>query len=140
MKQKLNFITIGVKDLEKMRNFYSNILGWIPLKVSDGIVFFKMNGSILALFPENELAADIGIENDGTGFKRFTLAINFGSEKEVDEQFEILDARKVKIIKPPAKVFWGGYSGYFADPENNYWELAYNPFLETDAQGNISGD
>ncbi|HMT27964.1 MAG TPA: VOC family protein [Bacteroidia bacterium] len=137
MKQKLNFITIGVEDLEKMKTFYRDIMGWTPLKDSDGIVFFKLNCFILALFPARELANDIGIENDGNGFKKFTMAINFSSEKEVNEQFNYLENNGVKIMKAPEKVFWGGYSGYFSDPENNYWELAYNPFLEMDEEGNV---
>ena len=137
MKQKLNFITIGVEDLEKMKTFYRDIMGWTPLKDSDGIVFFKLNCFILALFPARELANDIGIENDGNGFKKFTMAINFSSEKEVNEHFNYLENNGVKIMKAPEKVFWGGYSGYFSDPENNYWELAYNPFLEMDEEGNV---
>ena len=137
MKQALNFVTIGATDLDKMKNFYVEKFGWKPLKDSDGIVFFKLNGFILAIFPEDELAADIGISNDGKGFKRITFAINCKSEKEVDEMFKELEQKGVKIVKQQGKVFWGGYSGYIADVEDNYWEIAYNPFLEMDARGNV---
>jgi len=137
MKQGLNFLTIGVADLNKMKNFYVEKFNWTTLKDSDGIVFFKLNGFILALFPVEELAADIGITNDGKGFKRVTLAINCRSEKEVDNLFEDLKQKGVKIIKQPEKVFWGGYSGYIADVEDNYWEIAYNPFLELDDEGSV---
>jgi catechol 2,3-dioxygenase-like lactoylglutathione lyase family enzyme len=137
MKQRINFLTIGVDDLEKMKNFYKNSFGWTALKEEEEIVFFKLNGFILGLFPKEELAKDIGIAQDGLGFKRFALAINCNSEQEVDQTFEMLRSAGVTIIKDPAKVFWGGYSGYIADVENNYWEIAFNPFLELDQQGNV---
>jgi len=137
MNQVLNFLTIGVNDLDKMKNFYVEKFNWVTLKDSDGIVFFKLNGFILALFPLEELAEDIGIRNDGKGFKRVAFAINCRSEKEVDMMFEELEQKGVKIVKQPGKVFWGGYSGYIADVEDNYWEIAYNPFLELDAGGSV---
>ena len=137
MKQQLHFVTIGVNDLEKMKNFYIEKFGWNPLKDSDGIVFFKLNGFIFALFPSSELAADIGISEDGSGFKRMAFAINCKSEKAVNEMFDAFEKNGVKIVKHPGKVFWGGYSGYIADAEDNYWEIAYNPFLQFDADGNV---
>jgi catechol 2,3-dioxygenase-like lactoylglutathione lyase family enzyme len=137
MKQGISFLTIGVDDLEKMKSFYKNCFGWKPLKDTKEIVFFKLNGLILALFPKAELAKDIGITQDGIGFKRFALAINCNSEQEVDQTFQTLRSAGVTIIKGPGKVFWGGYSGYIADVEDNYWEIAYNPFLELDQQGNV---
>ena len=79
MQQRLSFLTIGVNDLEQMKNFYIEKFGWQPMKDNDGIVFFKLNGFILGLFPANELAEDIGISQDGSGFKRITTAINFSS-------------------------------------------------------------
>ena len=137
MKQLLNFITLGVDDLDKVKKFYQEQFGWTPLKDSDGIAFFKLNGFILGLFPNNELAKDAGVPDDGRGFKRFTLAINFKTEQEVDKAFDDLKQKGVKIIKAPEKVFWGGYRGYIADIENNLWEIAYNPFLELDSEGNV---
>jgi uncharacterized protein len=139
MNQRLSFITIGVENLEIMTRFYKEKFGWTPLKEMDGISFFLLNGFVLGLFPANELAGDIGIQPDGSGFKRFTLSINFNSEEEVDSVVEDLKSKGVKIVKSPEKVFWGGYSGYVKDPEDNYWELAYNPFLEQDSGNNIIG-
>jgi catechol 2,3-dioxygenase-like lactoylglutathione lyase family enzyme len=136
MEQRISFITIGVEDLEKMKVFYRDTLGWPPIKDSDGIVFFRMNGFIFGLFPADELAEDIGVHHDGQGFKRVTLAINLRSEQEVDNTFKYLREKGVRIVRPPEKVFWGGYRGYFADPEDNYWEIAFNPFLELDNEGN----
>lgn len=130
MNPAINFITIGVKDLEVMRSFYKNILSWQAEKEEDGIAFFKMaNGMIFALFPEEALAEDIGTAQASAGYKNFALAINLPSQQEVDDFFQTLIDKKVMIQKMPEPVFWGGYRGYFADPENNFWEVAYNPFL-----------
>lgn len=137
MQQSISFITLGVKDLEKMKQFYQKDFGWTPIKDSAKIVFFQLNGIILGLFPEDELAKDAGIKNDGHGFKRFTLAINVANEQKVDQLFSEFKQKKVKIIKPPEKVFWGGYSGYIADIENNLWEIVYNPFIQLDDYGNV---
>ena len=137
MKQLLHFITLGVHDIEGMKNWYVQKFGWTPMKDENGIVFFKLNGFILGLFSASELAEDIGIDQDGKGFKRFSLAINYESEKEIDDVVEHLKKVGVKIIKEPQKVFWGGYHAYIADPEENYWELAYNPFLKMDKDGNV---
>lgn len=139
MDQRLSLITLGVTNLKKMRDFYTNQFGWQPMQETGDIVFFKLNGILLALFPTDELAADAGVPSDGSGFRGITLAHNLNSEEAVDQLFEKLSARGVKVVKRPEKVFWGGYSGYVADPENNLWEIAYNPFLELDTNGNIVG-
>jgi catechol 2,3-dioxygenase-like lactoylglutathione lyase family enzyme len=137
MEQRLTFITLGAKDTSALKQFYIEKFGWTPIK-TDGIIFFKMNGFILALYPADELAKDAGVAAEGAGFKKFTFAINYRSEKEVDEAFNVLKGRGVHLIKAPQKAFWGGYSGYVADPENNLWEIAYNPFLELDSDGNVA--
>lgn len=137
MQQRITFFTIGVSDLEAMKNFYKEKFGWETMKDENGIVFFKLNGFIFGLYPKHELAEDIGIKDNGVGFKQFSMAINLNSEKEVDDLFTDLKKKGVKIIKAPEKVFWGGYRGYVADIENNYWEFAYNPFLKLDEAGNV---
>lgn len=137
MQQRLTILTICVEDLGKMKNFYQGVFGWTPLTDNGSIVFFKMNGMLLGLYPASEMGKEFPLEDEGSGFKRFTLAINFKSEKEVDEAFAELESKGVKIVKKPEKVFWGGYSGYVADIEGNYWELAHNPFLELDENGNL---
>jgi uncharacterized protein len=138
MDQRLNFITLGVKNLAAMRAFYIDKFGWTPMQDEDGIVFFQLNGIVLALYPQDELAQDIGIPASGDGFKRFSISINFHSEKEVDTAYQNLVKKGVKGIQSPEKVFWGGYRGYISDPESNYWELAYNPFLTLDTFGNVA--
>lgn len=137
IKPALSFITLGVKNLEKMKNFYIRKFGWTPIKDSDGIVMFQLNGCVLSLFPVDELAEDAGVKNNGKGFKCFTLAICLHSEKDVNKFFESMRKKAVVIVKEPTKVFWGGYSGYIEDIEHNLWEIAFNPFIQLDESGNI---
>jgi uncharacterized protein len=138
MDQHLHIITLGVKDLETSRKFYSETLGWkISSASSEGISFFQAGGAVLALFPRRALAEDALTSPEGSGFSGFTLAYNARSESEVDEIIRDLKSKGVKIVKEPQKVFWGGYSSYFADPDGNRWEVAYNPFFTFDDQGNL---
>lgn len=138
MQARLSFITLGVTDLERSRRFYTGVLGWRPMHDADGIVMFMLNGMVLSLFPQHELAHDAQVPNDGKG-SRFTLAQCLRSTAEVDALFAQLRKQQVTITKEPEKVFWGGYSGYFADPDGHLWEIAHNPFLEMDAAGNVVG-
>jgi catechol 2,3-dioxygenase-like lactoylglutathione lyase family enzyme len=140
MQQRITLITLGVSDLKQSREFYENKFGWKPLASSnDNIIFFQLNGIQLALFPATELAEDAGISHAGSGFKKFSLAQNLRSEKEVDALIANLKANGVTILKEPQKVFWGGYSSYVADPDGNLWEFAFNPFMELDEEGNVRG-
>ncbi|MBJ6119730.1 VOC family protein [Pontibacter sp. BT310] len=137
MEQRITLITLGVKNLQRSRDFYINTFGWKPLETSnESILFFQLNGIQLALFPQESLADDAGVPADGKGFRGFSLAHNVRSEKEVDELVASLEAKGVRVLKQPEKVFWGGYSSYIADPDDNLWEIAYNPFLPLDASGN----
>jgi len=138
MQAYLSFITLGVSDLERSKRFYSDILGWKPVQDTGGIVMYKLNGMILSLYPQKELMEDAQAKNEGRG-SRFTLAQCLRSAEEVDDLFAELKKRGATITKGPVKVFWGGYSGYFADPDGHLWELAHNPFLEMDAHCNVIG-
>ena len=138
MEQRMNIITLGVKNLKESINLYEKKFKWKKLKNSnDFIVFFQLNGIQLALYQKDDLAADAGVPAKGTGFKSFTLAYNARSEKEVDELIAELEKKEVAIVKKPQKVFWGGYSSYIEDPDGNLWEIAYNPFLKLDEKGNV---
>ncbi len=140
MEQRLTLITLGVDDLARMRAFYEEVFGWTPVEDdSDHIVFFQLNGIQLALYGRRALAEDARVDPEGSGFRSFTLAHNLRSEKAVDRQFDVFEANGVNIAKPPAKTFWGGYSGYIADPEDNLWEIAYNPYMAFDDAGNVVG-
>jgi uncharacterized glyoxalase superfamily protein PhnB len=140
MHQRITLITLGVSDIKTSRDIYEQKFGWKALpNSSDDIVFFQLNGLQLALFPADALAEDAHIKADGSGFKKFSLAINMRSEKEVDDFFSALLSKGVKSLKPPQKVFWGGYSCYVADPDDNLWEIAFNPFMQLDDNGNVVG-
>ena len=140
MQQRLSFVTIGVKDLNAIKKFYTYVFGWNTMGENEGVLFYKLNGFILGFYPNDELAKDIGKDHNGEGFKQMSLSINFNSEEEVDTIFHELCGKGAIEITKPEKVFWGGYRGYIADIENNYWELAYNPFINMDDEGNILGE
>lgn len=140
MEQRLSIITLGVADLQKTTAFYTEKFGWKKSPQSnEGITFLQLNGLQLGLYPREKLAEDAQIEAKGNsdGFKGFTLAYCTRTEQEVDDLFADFEAKGVEIVKKPHKVFWGGYSGYIADVDGNLWEIAFNPFLEMDEDGNI---
>ena len=132
MEQHINYITLGVADLAESRRFYREVFGWQETADSnENIAFFQAgNALLLALFGQAALARDAQIPEQSSGFPRFTLAHNVGSEAEVDALFAGFAAKNANIIKAPQKVFWGGYSGYLSDPDGFLWEIAFNPFLQ----------
>jgi catechol 2,3-dioxygenase-like lactoylglutathione lyase family enzyme len=138
MNQHLHIITLGVNDLNRARSFYTGALGWkLSSASNDSITFFQAGGAVLALYPRDALAEDATVPAGGSGFGGVTLAYNTRSELEVDEIIADLKSKGVTILKPPQKVFWGGYHAYFTDPDGNPWEVAFNPFFKFDAAGNL---
>jgi catechol 2,3-dioxygenase-like lactoylglutathione lyase family enzyme len=138
MNQHLHLVTLGVKDYASSKTFYMETLGWKPASNSnDDVTFFQAGGVVLSIYPREKLAEDALISPEGHGFGGFTLAYNAQSEAEVDEIIGSLKSKGVKILKEPQKVFWGGYSSYFADPDGNCWEIAYNPYFPFDEDGNL---
>ncbi len=136
MESRITYVTLGVSDLKRSEMFYVD-LGFLRSPKSSGdIVFFETPGPILALFPRRSLADDAGVQDAGSGFKGFTLAYNVMSEREVDQVFLELESKGVEIVKRPEHVAWGGYSGYFSDPDGFLWEVAFNPYLKLDERGN----
>lgn len=140
MEPKVTVITLGVNDLTRSVKFYRDQLGWpTEHKPEDSIAFFQMNGMVLSLFPRTELAKDAGLpDSPPSNFPGFSLAHNVNSPEEVDAVMSEAEKAGAKIIKPAQKVFWGGYSGYFADPDGFLWEVAHNPFWRMDEDGNVS--
>lgn len=134
---RINLICLGVQDIKKSLAFYKGI-GFQTFEKSDQpvIVFFNNQGTKLELYPIEELAKDINSENPPSlsagGFCGITLACNMKSESEVDEFMKMVTSHGGTIVKKPEKVFWGGYSGYFQDPDGYYWEAAYGPSWEFD--------
>lgn len=141
MNQHLHIITLGVRDFKKSVEFYSKTLGWKPSSsTNDDIAFFQAGGVVLAIYPREKLAEDALVSQEGSGFSGITLAYNAHSEAEVDEIIRDLKSKGVQIVKEPTKAFWGGYSSYFADPDDYSWEVAYNPFFPFDENGNLKLD
>jgi predicted lactoylglutathione lyase len=135
--QRVTLITLGVVDLDRAAAFYA-ALGWTPAEALESVVFYQMNGLVLGLFGRSDLAADQGRPDAALGTGAMTLAQNFGTEAEVDAAFATALAAGATALKAPEKVFWGGYSGYFADPDGHVWELAMNPFWPLSADGSLT--
>lgn len=138
-EQRLSIITVGVKDLAGMIRFYTEVLGFEDRGLMGEVAFFNAGGFVLGLWDEAKLAKDAGVPADRQGaFKGFALAFNARSIDEVDGIFARLVEAGVRIPTPPHKSYWGGYSGYFADPEENVWEVAFNPFWPIDEAGRVT--
>jgi catechol 2,3-dioxygenase-like lactoylglutathione lyase family enzyme len=141
MEPRISIITLGVADLERSVRFYRDGLG-LPMQGDDSesdepmsddslsIAFFLTRGTWLSLYPWEELAEDATIPAEGSGFRGFTLAHNVRSPEEADALLAQAQAAGAKLVKPAADTFWGGYSGYFADPDGHLWEVAWNPYFE----------
>ena len=127
MEPRLSFVTLGVRDIARATRFYADVLGLPQRETPPGISFFEMGKTWLALYPRDELAADAGVPDDGTGFPRFALAHNVRSADEVDRLLDEVAAGGGRVVKPGRTADWGGYSGYFADPDGFLWEVAWNP-------------
>ncbi len=129
MEPRITIVTLGVDDLARAIAFYRDGLG-LPLEGEpEGIAFFALQGTRLALYPREALADDAGISADGSGFSGVTLAHNVRSKAEVDALLERAFGAGGRLIQPAEDKFWGGYSGYFADPDGHLWEVAWNPHM-----------
>ncbi len=129
MEPRISIITLGVLDLERSLRFYRDGLGFSTKANSgDPIAFFATAGTRLALYPLDKLAEDIGADvRPAKGFSGITLAHNVRKKEEVAEVLAWAEKAGGKIVKPAQDVFWGGHSGYFADPDGYYWEVAWAP-------------
>ncbi len=135
--QRVTLITLGVADLARSRAFYE-ALGWVPTEAQEAVVFYQMHGAGLALFGREALAADQGRPGAMLGTGAITLAQNFPTEVAVDAAWNAALAAGATPLKAPEKVFWGGYSGYYADPDGHVWELAMNPFWPLAPDGSLT--
>jgi len=136
MKQRVNLITLGVRDLARARGFYE-ALGWkTGAEPGDDVVFFQAGNMVLALWDRAKLAADSCVEDAG-GWGGVTLALNFGSREEVDAATEEARAAGATIGREPEETFWGGYTAVMIDPEGHPWEIAHNPHWTVTADGGV---
>ena len=135
MEPRISIVTIAVDELDRMSAFYQ-AMGLERHRIDDGVAFFQMGGAILALFPREAAEPDAGIAF-GTGPSRVYLAYNTRSDGEVDAVLAEAEKAGGRIVKSAGRAFWGGWYGYFADPEGNIWEVAHNPQFPLDEAGNI---
>jgi uncharacterized protein len=138
---RINIVTLGVDDLDESAAFYE-ALGWERAAASsEEIVWFKLAGSVLGLFPYELLAMDAHVPvEQRPWFAGVTLAINLESKQAVDDALEAAESAGGSIAKTPETAEWGGYSGYFADPDGHLWEVAWNPFFRIGPGGLLDLD
>lgn len=127
MEPRISFVTLGVRDLPRAVRFYAETLELPQRKTPPEVAFFEMGRTWLALWPRHLLAADAGLADDGGTFGGFSLAHNVRSPEEVDRLLGRAAAGGGRLVKAGMKTDWGGYSGYFADPDGFLWEVAWNP-------------
>lgn len=137
VEPRVSLITLGVRDIARARAFYE-ALGFVASSASnDDVAFFRAGGVALGLFGWSALAADADVDEAGTGFRGVTVAHNVRSKEQVAPVLAAAEAAGGRIVKPPQDAFWGGFYGYFADPDGHLWEVAWNPFFPIAADGTI---
>lgn len=127
MDARISLITLGVADLARARAFYVALGFPVRPESQDGVVFLQLNGLWLSLYPRSALAEDVGCAPQGEGFRGITLAHNVRTREEVARVLALAESAGGRIVKPAQDAFWGGHSGYFADPDDFLWEVAWNP-------------
>jgi catechol 2,3-dioxygenase-like lactoylglutathione lyase family enzyme len=137
MEQRISLVTLGVTDLERSRRFYEAGLGWRPGFANEEVAFFQAGGLVLALWSRAALAADAGLAGTERGVGGIALAHNVRTREEVDAVLAEAAAAGAAILRPAQEASWGGYTGYFADPDGHPWEVAWNPHWTIEADGSI---
>jgi catechol 2,3-dioxygenase-like lactoylglutathione lyase family enzyme len=130
MKAKISLVTLGVADLGRALRFYRDGLGLPVHMETPEVVFFALEGTWLALYGREDMAADAGIAPEGAGFAGITLAHNVPSRDDVDVVLRTAEMAGGRLVKPGGDTDWGGYIGYFADPDGHLWEVAWNPGMD----------
>jgi uncharacterized glyoxalase superfamily protein PhnB len=137
---RISLVTLGVRDVAAAARFYEQF-GLVRSPADgdgDSVAFFQLGPSVLALFGRDALREDGQAAPVWTGNGGITLAQNVASEAEVDALFATAQAAGATVLKAPQKAFWGGYHGYFADPDGHVWEVAHNPGFPLDANGSVT--
>jgi catechol 2,3-dioxygenase-like lactoylglutathione lyase family enzyme len=137
MEPRLSLITLGVRDVARSRAFYEALGFKAGAASKECVVFLDAGGIVLALWGRTSLAGDVGVADGTCEFSGVALAHNARSEAEVDAALNDAVAAGGTLVKAGAKAFWGGYSGYFADPDGHLWEVAHNPYFKLGDDGRI---
>ena len=137
MEPRLNFVTLGVADIARARGFYDRLGFRASAASTPDVVFYEAGGVVLALFGRAALAEDAHLADSEPGFSGVALAHNVRGEAEVDAVLAEAVAAGARLVKRGQKAFWGGYSGYFTDPDGHLWEVAFNPFMPLDGAGRV---
>ncbi|MTH54783.1 glyoxalase [Bacillus mangrovi] len=133
--QRISLLTVGAVNVKDLRSFYQK-LGWEETESSsDEYAVFKTAGVLLSIYPQEELERDSGLQFSAGGYKAISFSINVNEPQEVDQAMEGIREAGAEIIKEPHEAFWGGRIAYFADPEKNLWEIAWNPSSVFDERG-----
>ncbi len=138
MEQRLSLVTLGVADLTRARRFYEDGLGWAKNNAEPEVAFYQAGGMIVALWARKDLAGDAKLSPDGSGFRGIALAYNARSRGEVDAVLAEAARAGAAIPKVAEDTPWGGYAGYFTDPDGHLWEVAHNPFWTIEADGSVT--
>jgi predicted lactoylglutathione lyase len=137
MEQRLSLITLGVADVRASRAFYER-MGWKASSAGgDDVAFFQLGGVVLSVYGREHLARDAGLPPEGSGFGGIALAHNVRSKGEVDALLTEAEKAGGRVISKAEDKFWGGYSGYFADPDGHPWEVAWNPGFTLTEDGRL---
>lgn len=134
----ISMITLGVEDIARSTEFYEAFGLSRSSASQDSVTFFQAGPCLLGLFGRNALAEDGNAAGKWSGNGGFSVSYNVPSKEAVDEMIAKAEAIGATILKQPQDVFWGGYHGYFADPDGHIWEIAYNPFVPVDDQGGVT--
>jgi len=137
MDQRITLITLGVADVDRATRFYER-LGWRRSSQSvASTAFFDLGGLVLALWSRDALAEDAGAAAGGSGFSGVAVALNVADRESVDAVLAEAVAAGARLTRPAGEAFWGGYTGYFADPDGHHWEVAWNPHWPLDEDGRV---
>jgi catechol 2,3-dioxygenase-like lactoylglutathione lyase family enzyme len=138
MEPRLTLVTIGVADVQRSVAFYRDVVGWTPAMVLDDFAFFDLGGTLFAVWPHAAMAAELGVPQEVSAYRAVALAHNVRSREAVDAVFADLRERGATISREPTLTAWGGYSGYFQDPDGHRWEIAHNPGWPLDEHGRVA--
>jgi uncharacterized protein len=138
MTPRINLVTLGVASIARARDFYEKLGLTASSASNESVTFFDANGIVLALFGYHALADDAHLEaSPPQPYRGISLAWNAASDAEVDAITAHAVSCGATLVKKPVKVFWGGYSGYFSDPDGHLWEVAHNPFFPLSPEGRV---